>query len=114
MDARSSWWLMVQIFNQIFHEEFQNPFPGAQLVQIICESTGGFTAQEKAELHLKEGTKKVIMSAPPKDAVPTYVLESTISNTKLRILWCRMLRAQQKAWLLDKVVQTNLKSLKIS
>ena len=40
----------------------------------ICESTGVFLEKSKCDLHLKGGAKKVVISAPPKDEVPLFVM----------------------------------------
>jgi glyceraldehyde 3-phosphate dehydrogenase len=43
-------------------------------VDIVIESTGKFTKNESASLHLKAGARKVILSAPSKDTMKTIVM----------------------------------------
>jgi glyceraldehyde 3-phosphate dehydrogenase len=49
------------------------PF-GAAGAEYVCESTGVFLTQDKVQAHFSAGAKKVIFSAPAKDASPTIVM----------------------------------------
>ncbi|MBF0432005.1 MAG: type I glyceraldehyde-3-phosphate dehydrogenase [Fibrobacteria bacterium] len=42
--------------------------------EYVVESTGLFLTKETAEAHIKAGAKKVVLSAPSKDATPMYVM----------------------------------------
>ncbi len=42
-------------------------------VDVVIESTGLFTSADKAKAHLDAGAKRVVLSAPGKDDIPTYV-----------------------------------------
>jgi glyceraldehyde 3-phosphate dehydrogenase len=46
---------------------------GALDVDVVVESTGFFLTEETAQAHITAGAKKVIMSAPSKDATPMFV-----------------------------------------
>jgi len=60
---------------QVFHEKDPAAIPwGKSGSDIICESTGVFLSSDKAQAHLKGGAKKVILSAPPKDETPMFVV----------------------------------------
>jgi glyceraldehyde 3-phosphate dehydrogenase len=42
--------------------------------EYVVESTGLFLSRDKAELHIKAGAKRVVMSAPSKDDTPMFVM----------------------------------------
>ena len=55
----------------VFAEKDPSRLPWRKLaVDVVIESTGIFTKREDAELHIRAGAKKVIISAPPKGDKP--------------------------------------------
>jgi glyceraldehyde 3-phosphate dehydrogenase len=59
----------------VFNETDPAVLPWGELgVDVVIESTGRFRTRAEAARHLVAGAKKVIVSAPAKDAVPTFVL----------------------------------------
>ena len=58
----------------IYAERDPKNIPWGKLeAEYVVESTGLFLTQEKAQAHIDAGAKKVVMSAPSKDATPMFV-----------------------------------------
>ena len=78
---------------EIIQERDPGKLPWENLgVDIALESTGLFTAREKASLHLSAGAKKVIISAPAKnpDITVCYGVNHTNYDSGSRITSSRM------------------------
>ena len=55
---------------------------GSAGAELVIECTGVFLSMEKAKPFLKNGVKKVVMSAPAKDDTPTFVLNINTDDYK--------------------------------
>lgn len=60
---------------EVFSEKDPAQLPWKKLkVDYVIESTGRFTNREDARKHILAGAKRVVISAPAKDDIPTYVM----------------------------------------
>jgi glyceraldehyde 3-phosphate dehydrogenase len=61
----------VQVFNDKEAKNFNWGDAGAEY---IADCSGAYLTKDKAQAHIKIGGKKIVMSAPPKDDTPMYVM----------------------------------------
>lgn len=101
------WYLCIGNHTKAFIFSDRNPENldfGKYGAEVVFECTGAFKTVQSLETHLKNGVKKVILSSPAKDNMPTFVLwvnekkyawENIISNASCttNCLWpiCRVL-----------------------
>ena len=69
----------VKMFSE---RDLDNVDFGGAGAEVVLECTGVFLTSEKAQKYLKNGVKKVVMSAPAKDDTPTYVLNINTDDYK--------------------------------
>lgn len=74
-DAENSELIIDGTRIKYFSEKDPSNLPWGQLgVDVVLDCTGIFLDQEGAKKHIDAGAKKVVMSAPPKDDTPVYLL----------------------------------------
>ena len=72
---------------RVFNEEDPSKLPWRDLnIDLVLECTGAFTTREGAYRHIEAGAKRVLISAPGKDEMPTVVAgvnDSILKNDDL-------------------------------
>ena len=64
----------IKIYKEVFKELDPAMLPWKELeVDVVLECTGFFTSKEKASAHIEAGAKKVVISAPAGNDLPTVV-----------------------------------------
>lgn len=74
---------------RVFQEANPAQIPWGQVgADYVVESTGQFTDQSKMKGHLDGGAKKVVLSAPPKDDTPIFVMgvNHTSYNSEMKMV----------------------------
>ena len=67
---------------KIFKEADAANLPWGKLnVDVVLECTGFYTSKEKASAHIKAGAKKVVISAPAGNDLPTIVISAASCTT---------------------------------
>jgi len=61
----------VKVFND---KEVKNFNWGDAGAEYIADCSGAFLTKVKAQAHINIGGKKIVMSAPPKDDTPMFVI----------------------------------------
>jgi glyceraldehyde 3-phosphate dehydrogenase len=73
---------------KVFSERDPADLPWGDLrIDIVVESTGFFLTRELAQKHVKAGAKKVLLTAPGKDADTPTVVKGCTSMEKCRADW---------------------------
>ena len=83
---------------KIYAEQDANNLPWGELdVDVVLECTGFYTSKEKSQAHINAGAKKVVISAPAGNDLPTivYSVNENILTKEDKISTCKGLYQQE-------------------
>ena len=75
--------------------------------EVVIECTGQFNTKELSKVHLKNGVKKVILSAPAKDDTPTYVIWANHKDYKWEDIISNASCTTNCLWPIAKIIDDN-------